>query len=321
MFNILTFQSPQQYSAWPSSVSEDTLTTRGSSLEKQAERRSWRGPEIPQGPPPQLPVSPSKFLAVEASTVLSTLQTIPEFAETMDLIDSVSDSGKSNDLSKAPFVGSHGRVNDLPQMCFALQDPASWSDVAGFELAGIATPPRHNQGGYGSHLQDTGIDSAGFTVHSPTALSSRDKNCAPFGLNGVTSLTPVNSSKPSQASIGRRRRRERGEPSPLCNRACASFLENISNSPKKTPTKSLPFTPSRVKEMCISFPFLTHPYPHRVATISYVCFPQFCNISGVDHLTLENPALTSTPVCGQRCLLNTPLQKETTPKHQKENDG
>ncbi|XP_019129219.2 myb-related protein A isoform X3 [Larimichthys crocea] len=255
--------SLEQCSAWSDSVSDDTMTTSSSSLEEQAERRSWRGPEIPQGPPPQLPVSPSKFLAVEASTVLSTLQTIPEFAETMELIDS---------------------------MCFALQDPVAWSDVASFDLSEAATPPRHNQAGYASLLQERTIDnSMGYT---PTAISGRDKNCAAFGLVGVTSLTPINSSKPSQASIGRKRRRERGEPSPLCDRTCSSFLENISNSPKKTPTKSLPFTPSR-----------------------------FCNISGAEHLNLDNPALTSTPVCGQRCLLNTPLQKETTPKHQKENDG
>uniref|UniRef100_A0A8D0CQR7 MYB proto-onco like 1 n=1 Tax=Sander lucioperca TaxID=283035 RepID=A0A8D0CQR7_SANLU len=49
--------------------------------------------------------------------------------------------------------------------------------------------------------------------------------------------------------------------------------------------------------------------------------PRFCNISGAEHLNLDNPALTSTPVCGQRCLPNTPLHKESTPKHQKENDG
>lgn len=49
--------------------------------------------------------------------------------------------------------------------------------------------------------------------------------------------------------------------------------------------------------------------------------PQIGNISGTEPLSLDTPALTSTPVCGQRCLINTPLHKETTPKHQKENDG
>ncbi|XP_054863222.1 myb-related protein A isoform X2 [Amphiprion ocellaris] len=258
--------SLEPYSAWSDSVSDDTQTTSSSSLEEPVERRPWRGPEIPQGPPSQLPVSPSKFLAVEANTVLSTLQTIPEFAETMELIDS---------------------------MCFALQDPVAWSDVASFDLSETATPPRHNQAGFTTLLQERSTyDSMGYTVNAPTAISGHDRNCAQFGPGGVTSLTPINSSKPTQASTGRRRRRERGEPSPLCDRTCSSFLDNISNSPKKTPTKSLPFTPSR-----------------------------FCNISGAEHLNLDNPALTSTPVCGQRCLLNTPLQKETTPKHQKENDG
>ncbi|XP_029978765.1 myb-related protein A isoform X2 [Sphaeramia orbicularis] len=252
--------SLDQYSAWSDSVSDDTLTTSSSSLEDQTERRSWRSSEIPQGPPAQPPVSPSKFLAVEASTVLSTLQTIPEFAETMELIDS---------------------------------DPVAWSDVAGFDLSETGTPPRHNQAGFTSLLQERTIDnSLGYTVNTPAAASNRDKNCAPFGLDSTASLTPISSSKLIQASTGRKRKRERAEPSPLCDRTCSSFLENISNSPKKTPTKSLPFTPSR-----------------------------FCNISGAEHLNLDNPALTSTPVCGQRCLLNTPLHKELTPKHQKENDG
>ncbi|XP_069007785.1 myb-related protein A [Embiotoca jacksoni] len=250
----------EHFSAWSDSVSDDTLTTSSSSLEEQAERRAWRGPELPQGPPAQLPVSPSKFLAVEASAVLSTLQTIPEFAETMELIDS---------------------------------DPVAWSDVASFDLSETATPPRHNQAGYTTLLEErTVYNPVDYTVNTPAAISGHDRNCTPFGVGGVTSLTPNNSSKPMQESTGRRRRRERGEPSPLCDRNCSSFLENISNSPKKTPTKSLPFTPSR-----------------------------FCNISGAEHLNLENPAFTSTPVCGQRCLLNTPLHKETTPKHQKENDG
>lgn len=238
----------EQYSTWSDS---------SSSLEDQFERRSWRGPKNPHGPSPQLPVSPSKFLAVEASTVLSTLQTIPEFAETMELIDS---------------------------------DPVTWSDMASFELSQTEeTPLRHNQAGFTTLLQERTIDnSVGYTVDSPDAMCIRNKNAATFGLGSSTSLTPITSSKPTHGSAEKRRRRERGEP--LCDRTGFSFQENI--SPKKTPTKSMPFTPS-----------------------------QFCNILGAENFNVENPALTSTPVCNQRCLLNTPLHKETTPKHQKENDG
>nr|XP_040023636.1 myb-related protein A isoform X1 [Gasterosteus aculeatus aculeatus] len=254
-------RSLEQYSAWSVSVSDETLAAgSSSSVEEQAERRPWTGPEDPRGPPPQLPVSPSKFLAVEASAVLSTLQTIPEFAETMELIDS---------------------------MCFALQDPGAWNDVASFDVSETATPPRHNQAGYTTLLQERTVDtSMAFAVNTPPAVPGPDKNGALFG---VASSTPI---KHPQASGGRRQRRERGEPSPSRDRARSPFLEDITNSPRKTPTKSLPFTPSR-----------------------------FCNVSGAEHLNLDNPSHTSTPVCGQRCLLHTPLYKETTPKHQKENDG
>ncbi|XP_055086072.1 myb-related protein A [Periophthalmus magnuspinnatus] len=239
----------EQYSGWSDS---------GSSLEDQAERRSWGGPKTPQRPIAHSSVSPSKFLAVEASTVLSSLQTIPEFVETMELIDS---------------------------------DPVTWSDVTNFELSETETLPRHNQAGYTALLQDRNVDtSVSYTVDCQTALCLRNKDPSTFGVGTTTSLTPITSSKPAHTSSGKRRRRERGEP--LSERTCNSFLDNIQSSPKKTPTKSLPFTPS-----------------------------QFCNILGAEHLNLDTPSLTSTPVCSQRCLLNTPVHKETTPKHEKENEG
>jgi len=48
---------------------------------------------------------------------------------------------------------------------------------------------------------------------------------------------------------------------------------------------------------------------------------QHFNVSGAEQLCLDNPAFTSTPVCGQKSLLATPIHKETTPKSQKENAG
>lgn len=238
----------EQYSAWSDS---------GSSLEDQAERRSWRGPKTPQRAPNQNPVSPSKFLAVEASTVLSSLQTIPEFAETMELIDA---------------------------------DPVTWSDVTSFELSEAEALPRPNHIDFTSVLQERTVDtSAGYAVQSQPGLSVR-KNSTTFGLGNAVSPSPMTSSKPALVSPEKRRRRERAEP--LSERTC-SFLENISNSPKKTPTKTVPFTPTS----------------------------QFCSLLGTDALNLDPPSLTSTPVCGQRCLLNTPLHKEGTPKHEKENEG
>ncbi|CAG00659.1 unnamed protein product, partial [Tetraodon nigroviridis] len=277
----------EEFTTWPDSVSDDALTAGCTSPGDLDEQRSWQGPEVPQGPPPQLAVSPSKFLAAEASTVLSTLQTMPEFAETMELIDS---------------------------------DPVSWGDVAGFTMSEVASPPRH----FSSLQQERPVDgSVGPTVPSAAALSGPDRTRAPFLLGGVA----ISSSKPTQTSVWRRRRKEGGETSPLCDRTGTSFMENISNSPKKTPTKSLPFTPLRVNEPFFIRPLLLrHSFLLESALIIQLTWlfcvsPQICNVSGTEQLSLDTPALTSTPVCGQRCLVSTPLHRETTPKHQKENDG
>ncbi|XP_019750461.1 myb-related protein A [Hippocampus comes] len=109
--------SLEQYSAW----SDGMPDTASSDLEVRADGRSWSEPENSRGTPGQLPVSPTKLLAVEASTVLSTLQTIRDFAETMELIDS---------------------------------DPAAWSDVATFDLSETAAAPQHEQGPFAPLLQE-----------------------------------------------------------------------------------------------------------------------------------------------------------------------
>ncbi|KAG5274767.1 hypothetical protein AALO_G00139910 [Alosa alosa] len=76
------------------------------------------------------------------------------------------------------------------------------------------------------------------------------------------------------------RRRIAGSPDP-----------NDSMTPKSTPVKILPFSPS-----------------------------QFLNMwTKQDTLELENPSLTSTPVCSQKAIVTTPLHRDKTPLTQKEN--
>lgn len=139
-------------------------------------------------------------------------------------------------------------------MFSALQDPVSWGEVASFNMLEVGSPPRRFPG----LQQERTIESSiGHTVNSAAALSGQEKNCPPFLLGGVTSLTPISSSKPPQISVWRKRRKEREEMSPLCDRTGTPFMENISNSPKKTPTKSLPFTPLRVNETLFSIPLFS----------------------------------------------------------------
>ncbi|KAA8593533.1 hypothetical protein FQN60_009649 [Etheostoma spectabile] len=97
-------------------------------------------------------------------------------------------------------------------------------------------------------------------------------------------LIPISPGGVTPPSILNRRSRRRIALSPDANN---------SMTPKSTPVKILPFSPS-----------------------------QFLNMwTKQDTHDLENPSLTSTPVCSQKAIVTTPLQRDKTPLTQKENSA
>ncbi|NXX46986.1 MYBA protein, partial [Tricholaema leucomelas] len=200
--------------------------------------------------------SPAKYLAVEANTMLSSLQTIPDFAETLELIES---------------------------------DPVAWSDVTGFELSeAVASPVKpapvklmriqHNEG-------------AAECPYSVSVLLDGKKHGAEEEANLPS--TPHLTKFSTPPTILRKKKRLRAGQSAASELNDGVGGDAISLALKHTPVKTLPFSPSQFFNTC----------------------------SGNDQFNLENPAFTSTPICGQKVLLTTPLHKEMAPKDQKENVG
>ncbi|GAA6233393.1 myb-related protein B isoform X2 [Lates japonicus] len=139
-------------------------------------------------------------------------------------------------------------------------DLDGWCNLAAFDLPEDSpSPERHQFRLEGSALQELSKGSKGELI--------------PISPGGVT-----------PPSILNRKSRRRIALSP-----------DASNSmtPKSTPVKILPFSPS-----------------------------QFLNMwTKQDTHDLENPSLTSTPVCSQKAIVTTPLQRDKTPLTQKENSA
>ncbi|XP_041811699.1 v-myb avian myeloblastosis viral oncogene homolog-like 2b isoform X2 [Chelmon rostratus] len=137
-------------------------------------------------------------------------------------------------------------------------DLDGWCNLAAFDLPEDSpSPERHQFRLEGSALQELSKGSKGELI--------------PISPRGVT---------PPSILTHRSRRRIALSPD-----------ANNSMTPKSTPVKILPFSPS-----------------------------QFLNMwTKQDTHDLENPSLTSTPVCSQKAIVTTPLQRDKTPLTQKEN--
>ncbi|MEQ2236230.1 hypothetical protein ILYODFUR_010432 [Ilyodon furcidens] len=137
-------------------------------------------------------------------------------------------------------------------------DLDGWCNLAAFDLPEDSpSPERHQFRLEGSALQELSKGSKGELI--------------PISPGGIS----------PPAILTRRTRR----------RVTLSPDSGHSMTPKSTPVKILPFSPS-----------------------------QFLNLwTKQDTHDLENPSLTSTPVCSQKVIVTTPLQRDKTPLTQKEN--
>ncbi|XP_068381858.1 myb-related protein A isoform X3 [Eschrichtius robustus] len=203
--------------------------------------------------------SPTKFLAVEANAVLSSLQTIPEFAETLELIES---------------------------------DPVAWSDVTSFDLSDAAASPVKSTPVKLMRIQhNEGAMECQFNVS--LVLEGKKDSCNGADSEAVPLTSPSVAKFSTPPTILRKRRRVRVGQSPGNEPGDGSFSDGGNTALKHTPVKTLPFSPSQFFNTC----------------------------PGNEQINIENPSFTSTPICGQKVLITTPLHKETTPKDQKENVG
>ncbi|XP_038187613.1 myb-related protein B isoform X1 [Arvicola amphibius] len=195
----------------------------------------------------------------------------PSLSEALDLIESDPDAWcdlSKFDLPEEP--SAEGSVNSSP-----VQPQTSQQQEQALPSHETATP--------GPSMTEYRLD--GHTI-SDLSRSSRGE------LIPISPSTEVGGSGiGTPPSVLKRQKKRRVALSPVTeNSASLSFLDSCNSlTPKSTPVKTLPFSPSQ--------------------------FLNFWNKQ--DTLELESPSLTSTPVCSQKVVVTTPLHRDKTPLHQK----
>ncbi|NXP12075.1 MYBB protein, partial [Thinocorus orbignyianus] len=173
-------------------------------------------------------------------------------------------------------------------------DPDGWCDLTQFDLP--EEPSADSSSSSSSPVRQT-----------PSKPKPSLPNVTEYRLDGHTISDLSKSSKGelipisphAEVSFGtppsvlKRQKKRKISLSPVTENATStslSFLDSCNSmTPKSTPVKTLPFSPS-----------------------------QFLNFwTKQDTLELENPSLTSTPVCSQKVIVTTPLHRDKTPLLQK----
>ncbi|XP_059563011.1 myb-related protein B [Myotis daubentonii] len=222
--------------------------------------------EDQEGSSPEISL-PYKWV-VEAANLLIPAEG-PSFSEALDLIESDPDGWcdlSKFDLPEEP--SPEGSVHSSPEQ----PQPSQWP--APSPRQSVAPGPSVTEYRLDGHtISDLSRGSRGELI--PISPSTE--------VGGLSIGTPP--------SVLKRQKKRRVALSPVTeNSASLSFLDSCNSlTPKSTPVKTLPFSPSQ--------------------------FLNFWNKQ--DTLELESPSLTSTPVCSQKVVVTTPLHRDKTPLHQK----
>ncbi|XP_063246131.1 transcriptional activator Myb isoform X2 [Prinia subflava] len=258
---IQTQNHTSNYPGWHSTTIADSTRTSGDSAPVSClgeHHHCTPSPPVDHGCLPEESASPARCMIVHQSNILDNVKNLLEFAETLQLIDS---------------------------------DPSSWGDLSSFEFfEDTDTPASRAPSGTVAQLQQRGASACRPQGQSTTNLS---KVMSSQGSLGSPKTSPASQGSAARWVLLRKRR---GHCSPLdSGHGSALVLADVSSStpPKRSPVKSLPFSPS-----------------------------QFLNTSSShENLNLDNPALTSTPVCGHKMGVTTPFHRDQAFKAQKENHG
>ncbi|XP_022371296.1 myb-related protein A isoform X2 [Enhydra lutris kenyoni] len=208
-------------------------------------------------------------------------------------------SAQQNSPTKFLAVEANAVLSSLqtiPEFAETLEliesDPVAWSDVTSFDLSDTAASPVKSTPVKLMRIQhNEGAMECQFNVS--LVLEGKKNSCNGADSEAVPVTSPNVAKFSTPPTILRKRRRMRVGQSPSSEHSDGSFTDGGNTALKHTPVKTLPFSPSQFFNTC----------------------------PGNEQINIENPSFTSTPICGQKVLITTPLHKETTPKDQKENVG
>ncbi|XP_072499511.1 transcriptional activator Myb isoform X4 [Notamacropus eugenii] len=247
------------YSGWHSTTIADHTRPHGDSAPVSCLGEHHSTPALPvdHGCLPEESASPARCMIVHQGNILDNVKNLLEFAETLQFIDS---------------------------------DSSSWCDLSSFEFfeEPDISPSQHKSNKSIQLQQREG------SIHRPEGYISTNlsKCMSSQGLLDSSKSLPTTARHSTIPLVILRKKRGHASPLPTGDYNSFIFADVSSSTPKRSPIKSLPFSPSQ---------FLNTP-------------------NNPENMDMDMPTLTSTPLNGHKLTVTTPFHRDQTVKPQKENN-